>query len=166
LREDLLNELRGILHRTEIPAIYVTHDQEEAFMLADRLLILLDGAIIREGTPAEVWANPQTAFVAGFLALGNVIVGEAVARQKFRTGHGIFTVKCTHKHVRGEIVHLLARPQPAGKEPNIIRGVVNDVVFQQDRFKVTFDNGLYLYLTESPGLGRKIAVKIKVECLG
>ena len=64
LREDLLNELRSILHHTKIPAIYVTHDQEEAFTLADRVLILHDGAILRAGTPAEVWANPESAFVA------------------------------------------------------------------------------------------------------
>ena len=58
LREDLLNELRSILHHTNIPAIYVTHDQEEAFAIADRVLILHDGEIVREGTPAEVWADP------------------------------------------------------------------------------------------------------------
>src|SRR5512132_2642668 len=72
LRENLLNELRSILSQTEIPAIYVTHDQEEAFTIADRVLILHDGKIIREGTPAEVWANPESAFVARFLGLGNV----------------------------------------------------------------------------------------------
>ena len=77
MREDLLNELRSILHQTDIPAIYVTHDQEEAFTIADRVLILHDGEIIREGTPAEVWANPGSAFVAGFLGLGNVIEGNS-----------------------------------------------------------------------------------------
>src|SRR5512144_505172 len=66
LREDLLKELRTILRQTNIPAIYVTHDQEEAFALADRVLILHDGFILREGTPADVWANPETAFVAKF----------------------------------------------------------------------------------------------------
>ena len=65
LSEDLLNELRMILHQTKIPAIYVTHDQEEAFTIADRILILHDGEIIRDGTPEEVWTNPESAFVAG-----------------------------------------------------------------------------------------------------
>jgi ABC-type Fe3+/spermidine/putrescine transport system ATPase subunit len=76
LREDLLNELRSILHQTKIPAIYVTHDQEEAFTIADRVLILHGGAIVREGTPAEVWTNPESAFVARFLGLGNVFPGK------------------------------------------------------------------------------------------
>ena len=67
LKEDLLHELRAILHRTNIPAIYVTHDQEEAFAIADRILLLHEGVILREGTPVEVWNDPQSAWAARFL---------------------------------------------------------------------------------------------------
>jgi ABC-type Fe3+/spermidine/putrescine transport system ATPase subunit len=185
LREDLLNELRTILHRTNIPAIYVTHDQEEAFAIADRVLILHDGEIIREGTPADVWANPGSAFVAGFLGLGNVFIGQVrgkleVERWKVESEFGIFTVRCGHRHKQGETVHLLARPLSAEKarversgslmprsrnEANMIGGVVTDVLFQQDRFKVTLDNGLYVYLPRPPNVGEKIEVSVKVECV-
>lgn len=165
LREDLLNQLRMILHRTSIPAIYVTHDQEEAFTIADRVLILHDGKIVRDGTPADVWAKPESAFVAGFLGLGNLLNGEVVEQNKFQTEHGIFTVPCTHKHSKGDKVHLLARPLAAGGEANFISGLVVDVIFQQDRFKVTFDNGLYVYLDEAPKNGQKISAPVKVECL-
>jgi spermidine/putrescine transport system ATP-binding protein len=165
LREDLLNELRMILHRTNIPAIYVTHDQEEAFTIADRVLILHEGKIIRDGTPSEVWAKPESAFVAGFLGLGNLLNGEVVSQNKFQTEHGFFTVKCAHTHSRGDKVHLLARPLPARDEANFISGVVVDVIFQQDRFKVTLENGLYVYLPEAPKNGQKISAPVKVECL-
>ena len=165
LREDLLNELRSILHQTGIPAIYVTHDQEEAFTIADRVLILHDGQILREGTPDEVWANPQSAFVAEFLGLGNILDGEVVAKNKFQTKHGIFTVKCEHKHSKGDRVKLLARPLSVKGETNAISGVVTDVIFQHNRYKATFDNGLYVYLDESPTIGQKISVQVKVECL-
>ncbi len=165
LREDLLNQLRMILHRTSIPAIYVTHDQEEAFTIADRVLILHDGKIVRDGTPADVWAKPESAFVAGFLGLGNLLNGEVVEQNKFQTEHGIFTVPCTHKHSKGDKVHLLARPLAAEDEANFISGLVVDVIFQQDRFKVTFDNGLYVYLDEAPKNGQKISAPVKVECL-
>ena len=165
LREDLLNELRMILHRTNIPAIYVTHDQEEAFTIADRVLILHDGKIVRDGTPVDVWAKPESAFVAGFLGLGNLLNGEVVEQNKFQTEHGIFIVPCTHKHSKGDKVHLLARPLAAEDEANFISGLVVDVIFQQDRFKVTFDNGLYVYLDEAPKNGQKISVPVKVECL-
>ena len=167
LREDLLGELRKILRQTKIPAIYVTHDQEEAFTIADRVLILHEGKIIRDGTPAEVWANPESAFVAGFLGLGNLLNGEVIEQNKFKTEHGFFTVPCKHAHSKGDQVHLLARSLPANAdaEANILSGIVADVIFQQDRFKVAFDNGLYLYLDDAPKNGQKISVPVKVECL-
>jgi ABC-type Fe3+/spermidine/putrescine transport system ATPase subunit len=170
LREDLLGELRRILHRTEIPAIYVTHDQEEAFTLADKVLILHDGDIIREGTPADVWGNPGSAFVAKFLGLGNVFEGRNKGktkeeRWKVESGFGAFEVKCAHEHSAEEIVHLLARPLPAEAEPNVIQGIVSDIIFQQDRYKVTFENGLYVYLGQAPKVGETISVPVKVECL-
>jgi ABC-type Fe3+/spermidine/putrescine transport system ATPase subunit len=165
LGEDLLNELRTILSRTNIPAIYVTHDQEEAFAIADRVLILHSGKIVREGTPTDVWANPGSAFVAEFLGLGNVFEGTYVAKSKLETKYGMMTVRCVHKHSKGENIHLLVRPLSAGNEPNIIQGIVTDIIFQQDRFKVTLDNGLYVYLQEAPKLGERIKVRVKVECL-
>ena len=165
LREDLLNELRSILHQTKIPAIYVTHDQEEAFTIADRLLILHDGEIIRKGTPAEVWAHPESAFVAGFLGLGTMIEGSYIGNSQVETRFGKLTVHCEHKHTKGDHIYLLARPLSAESERNVIRGTVTDVIFQQERFKVTFDNGLYIYLPEAPRVEEKIDVGVKIECL-
>jgi spermidine/putrescine transport system ATP-binding protein len=173
LREDLSNELRVILHQTNIPSIYVTHDEEEAFAIADRILILHSGEIIREGTPADVWANPGSAFVAQFLGLGNVMEGTYVTKSKVETKFGILTIHCQHKHQKGDKVYLLARPLSAEKarvehsrnDANVIQGIVTDVIFQNDRFKVTLDNGLYVYLQKAPKVGEKIEVRVKVECL-
>ncbi len=170
LREDLLDELRSILHQTNIPAIYVTHDQEEAFAIADRVLILHGGEIVREGTPAEVWANPGSAFVAEFLGLGKVIMGEVRSEKidgkwKVESGFGVFIVHCEHEHKKGAKVHLLVRPLSVDEGLNIIRGIVTDAIFQQDRFKVTLDNGLYVYLPNAQKVGEKIEVRVRVECL-
>ena len=170
LREDLLSELRAILHQTDIPAVYVTHDQDEAFAIADRLLILHNGKIIREGAPADIWANPGSIFVAGFFGLGTIVEGviqrklEGV-RWEVENTLGIFSVGCPHEHQRGDRVHLLARPLPAAGEPNVMTGVVTDVFFQQDRFKVTLDNGVYVYMQEAPKVGERVNVRVKVECL-
>ncbi len=182
LREDLLNQLRTILHRTQIPAIYVTHDQEEAFTIADRVLILHDGQIVREGASADVWANPGSAYVAEFLGLGNIIDGEVVGKDKsgkwkVESSDGILVAGCGHKHSKGDKVKLLSRPYRAERRAsdlparrrnapvNEIYGIVTDVIFQQDRYKVTFDNGLFVHLDEPPTIGEKISVPIKVECL-
>ena len=184
LREDLLGELRRILHQTDVPAIYVTHDQEEAFTIADRVMILHDGEIIREGTPPDVWTDPRSAFVAGFLGLGNVIEGKIVDVEnndewKVESRFGVFTVHCGHEHQKGENVHLLVRPnrgdfraersEPDGERSrsvvNGISGIVSDVFFQHDRFKVTLENGLYIYLPTAPKAGERIEVRVRVECL-
>jgi ABC-type Fe3+/spermidine/putrescine transport system ATPase subunit len=165
LREDLLNELRAILHRTSVPAIYVTHDQEEAFALADRLLILHDGQIIRQGTPADVWDDPGSAFVAGFLGLGNIIEGIYIGSSKVETKMGQLLINCEHTHQIGEKVPLLARPLPVERDMNSIEGIVQDVIFQNDRFKVTLDNELYIYLQAPPKVGERLKVRLKVECL-
>ena len=165
LREDLLNELRTILHQTEVPAIYVTHDQEEAFAIADRILILHRGEIIREGTPTDVWTDPQSAYVAKLLGLGNMMEGIMISKNEVQTEYGNFRVTCSHTQSNGKKVKLLARPVRADGEANAIRGVVTDVIFQQDRFKVTFDNGMYVFLTEAPKVGSQLSVQVKIECL-
>jgi hypothetical protein len=59
----------------------------------------------------------------------------------------------------------LARPQVDGAQPNFIRGIAKDVVFRNDRYIVTFDNGLYVYLDKAPGIGDKVTAQVKVECL-
>ncbi len=170
LREDLLDQLRGILKRTEIPALYVTHDQEEAFTIADRVLMLEGGRIVREGTPSDVWARPGSAWAAEFLGLGNVIEGNCKSRVekskdwKVITAFGIVDVKCTHKHKAGDKIHLLVRPKQT-REGNIFRGCVADVVFQQDQFKVILDIGLYFYFQSAPKIGQMVAVKATVVCL-
>ncbi|NWG35399.1 MAG: ABC transporter ATP-binding protein [Chloroflexi bacterium] len=169
LKDGLLEELRTILHRTQIPAIYVTHDQEEAFAIADRILILHEGHILRKGTPAEVWANPQSVYAAEFLGVGKVFDGVVMDGQngnwKVSSEFGIFALDCGHEHSRGEKVHLLARPPKVQDEANVISSMVTDVIFQHDRYKVTFDNGLFVYLDEPPKIGEQFAARVRVECL-
>ncbi len=165
LRESLLAELRNILKRTDIPSIYVTHDQEEAFTIADRVLILHEGRIVRQGRPDEVWAEPRSAWVAEFLGLGNVIEGVVVdEKRSVETKLGKLSLRCNHKHRSGEHVPLLVRPFEAD-EGSPVSGRVADVLFQQERFRVQLDNGLFVYLHEAPKLGMKLAVKVRVECL-
>ena len=67
LREYLLVEIKEILDESGVPAIYVTHDHEEAFALADRILLLHEGLIVQQGTPDELFAHPASAWVKEFL---------------------------------------------------------------------------------------------------
>lgn len=167
LRAHLMEELRHLLHLTHVPAIYVTHDQEEAFTLADRVLLLHEGEIIRSGTPQEVWKNPGSAWAARFLDAGNVVGGmvkSIVGGMHVETPAGVFVLNCGHPHQVGEKVDILVRPQDLHRqEHGNLHGVVADVVFHQERFKVTMDDGLYFFLPEAPGIGEEINLAVSPE---
>ncbi|MEU7006766.1 ABC transporter ATP-binding protein [Streptomyces sp. NPDC046332] len=75
LRERLVVELRGLFGRLGTTVLAVTHDQGEAFALADRVVVMRDGRIAQTGTPLEVWQRPASAFVARFLGFDNVVAG-------------------------------------------------------------------------------------------
>jgi ABC-type Fe3+/spermidine/putrescine transport system ATPase subunit len=171
LKESLLHELRSILHETKIPAIYVTHDQDEAFTIADRILLLLEGEIVRAGTPAEVWSEPGSAWAARFLDAGNVLDGVVVTSGQVKTEYGVFTLDCNHKHLAGEKVSLLVKQFPSpnrrgvGGEVSVeIKLKVEDVLFKRDQFEVRGE-GLVFQLKEAPTVGQVIKVKVEVECL-
>jgi len=172
LREQLINELRRILHQSGIPAIYVTHDQEEAFTLADRVLLLHDGSIVRSGTPEQVWSDPRSVWAAHFLDAGNVVSGIVMSNTRpFRveTPAGMFELDCGDVHSAGEKVNILVSRRGVRQAADgIVSGIVVDVIFRQDSFKVTLENGLDFYLPVAPRMGEKIyltAPATGIKCL-
>jgi ABC-type Fe3+/spermidine/putrescine transport system ATPase subunit len=174
LRENLLEELRTILHQAGVPAIYVTHDQEEAFALADRVVLIHEGVIVQEGTPADVHAGPASAWVARFLGLGSLAAGRAARQTGFvETRWGLLRPMCNHQHAEGESVSLLVRPNAsltgAITAENAVGGTVVDVVFYRDAFRVTLEGELYFFLPFAPEIGKPIRVNLptgSVQCLG
>jgi ABC-type Fe3+/spermidine/putrescine transport system ATPase subunit len=166
LRDELLDELRAILGRAAIPSLYVTHDQEEAFKIADRVLLLHGGQIVREGHPAEIWRRPGSAWVAQFLGLGNVIPGTILdSKPRVETEYGVFLLGCKHKHRAGDAVHVLVRPNSAANGA-ALRGVVRDAIFQRDQYRVWLSNGLFFDMGHPPQIGARVVVKARLECLG
>ena len=73
LRENLLEELRSILKEMGVTALYVTHDQDEALALSDRIVIMQRGRIVQIGTPDEIYRQPASPFVARFLGFSNLL---------------------------------------------------------------------------------------------
>jgi ABC-type Fe3+/spermidine/putrescine transport system ATPase subunit len=71
----LVDELRAIIRRVGVTTIFVTHDQAEAFALADHVVVMRAGRIEQDGTPQEVYRQPDNAFVAGFLGFHNLLAG-------------------------------------------------------------------------------------------
>jgi spermidine/putrescine transport system ATP-binding protein len=88
LRKQMQLELKGIQHEVGITFIHVTHDQEEAMTMADRIAVMNGGRIEQLGTPTELYERPQTAFVAGFLGASNLIAGTVAGPDRVRLRGG------------------------------------------------------------------------------
>jgi len=115
LRERLMVELRQILKQTNQTAIYVTHDQEEAFAVADRVVVLNDGKVAQMGPPQEIYQQPKSVFIAQFLGLTNLFPGRAHPREMgshLETRLGNWHIPAKHA---GEVT-VLIRPEKVSLE--------------------------------------------------
>jgi ABC-type Fe3+/spermidine/putrescine transport system ATPase subunit len=81
IRQALRAEIRRIQQQVRIATIYVTHDQEEALALADRVVVMEAGSICEVGTPADIYHRPRSAFTAAFIGSNNILEGVVVSRQ-------------------------------------------------------------------------------------
>jgi spermidine/putrescine transport system ATP-binding protein len=88
LRKQMQLELKSIQHDVGITFIHVTHDQEEAMTMADRIAVMNKGRIEQLGTPTELYESPATAYVAGFLGVSNLISGTVSGTDTVRLRHG------------------------------------------------------------------------------
>ena len=145
LREQLLLDLRELLRQTDIPTIYVTHDQEEAFTIADRMILLNTGKVIQDGTPSQVYRYPANPWAARFLGMGNLLPGKITRQSPLvaTTVLGEFTASLARQetvHV-GQEVTLLLRPNQAQTETpgSQLRGRVVDSSFRGEVYRVELE---------------------------
>jgi putative spermidine/putrescine transport system ATP-binding protein len=141
LREEMQIELKSIQQQVGITFIYVTHDQEEALTMSDRLAVFNDGRIEQLGTPAEVYERPATRFVAGFVGTSNLLRGD-VARAVLGR-EGTFTI-------RPEKIHLAPPDATAGPDEHAAPGTIRAVTYlgPDTRYRVTLDAGAELVVTQ------------------
>jgi thiamine transport system ATP-binding protein len=132
LRERLVLDLRRILSITRQTAIYVTHDQDEAFTLADRIVVMNAGRVEQIGNPQDIYLQPATIFVARFLGLSNLMRGTIYrieGGQSVKTPVGVFPA---NTDLQGDVTVLL-RPdavQPGNADPCQVQGIVMETTFR------------------------------------
>ena len=120
LRQQMQIELKGIQERLRMTFIYVTHDQEEALTMSDRMAVMNQGRVEQVGSPAEVYEQPSTSFVAGFVGASNVLSGAAA---RSITGQDLaFTV-------RPEKIRLASIEERALPDECTATGRVREVVY-------------------------------------
>lgn len=122
VRVHLRNEIKSLQKRLGITTIMVTHDQEEALSIADRIVVMRNGVIEQIGTPLEIYRSPATPFVAGFVGKVNRLEAVSEGQHRFRCGN--LTVQCDTSSGAdfrpGRPVALYARPEDCTLEhPNV-----------------------------------------------
>jgi putative spermidine/putrescine transport system ATP-binding protein len=114
VRVQLREEVRRIQLELGITTLYVTHDQEEALSISDRVAVMSAGRVEQLGTPAQIYSGPRTAFVANFVGTMNKLEGVVVSGEDRVVRCGPVTVIVpdpTFKHAAGETVELFIRPE-------------------------------------------------------
>ena len=141
LREEMQLELNAIQQEVGITFIYVTHDQDEALAMSDRLAVFNRGRIEQVGSPAEVYERPATPFVAGFVGTSNLLSGSVAQEIVGRVG--TFTV-------RPEKIRLADRSDPVGDDETTATGTIRNVVYlgPDTRYIVALDAGTDLVVVQ------------------
>ena len=141
LREEMQIELKAIQQQVGITFIYVTHDQEEALTMSDRLAVFNAGRIEQLGSPAEVYERPATRFVAGFVGTSNLLTGDVAGTVLGRAGS--FTI-------RPEKIRLASIDGVPGPDESSAPGTIQSVVYlgPDTRYIVELEAGARLVVTE------------------
>ena len=141
LRQQMQVELKSIQQRVGITFIFVTHDQEEALTMSDRMAVFNEGRIVQVGSPAEVYERPASPFVAGFVGTSNLVSGEVARR---------ITGSDEMFSIRPEKIHLDGTNSEPGNDMLCIDGVIRDVVYLGlfTRYLVEIEGGSDLVVVE------------------
>jgi len=141
LREEMQIELKSIQRDVGITFIFVTHDQDEALTMSDRIAVFNQGRIEQLGSPAEVYEAPATEFIAGFVGTSNLLSGDLAKR--LTGSEETFTV-------RPEKINLAEEGDPVPDGSCAVSGTVRDVVYLgvTTRYIVTLDGGSELVVVQ------------------
>jgi iron(III) transport system ATP-binding protein len=151
LREQMRMELRQLQQRLGITSIYVTHDQEEAMVIADRIVLMEGGRIAQIGTPADIYTNPASVFVASFVGAANVLPGIVISgadsTARVSLGGGLELDSAQNGFGARNEVDVLCRPEqlllsqnkPDGA--NVFQALVEQSVFMGNSADVLLKHG-------------------------
>ena len=141
LRKEMQIELKRIQQALEITFIYVTHDQEEALTMSDRVVVMRDGNILQIGTPQDIYNEPCNAFVADFIGESNIIDG--IMHKDFLVEFANDYFDCVDKGFQSrERVQVVVRPEDFKIVPadqGKISGIVESVIFKGVHYEIMVD---------------------------
>ena len=167
MRQEMQLELKHMHDELGITFIYVTHDQEEALTMSDKIVVLSEGRIQQIGTPEDIYNEPQNAFVADFIGESNIFKGIMTGHMKVRFCGGEFIGM--DDVAEGTLVDVVVRPEDViitKPEDGIVEGEVVSVIFKGMHYEVTVESGKYemvIRTTKCYSVGERIGMKLEPD---
>ncbi len=167
MRQEMQIELKHMHDELGITFIYVTHDQEEALTMSDKIVVLSEGRIQQIGTPEDIYNEPQNAFVADFIGESNIFKGIMTGHMKVRFCGGEFIGM--DDVPEGTLVDVVVRPEDViitKPEDGIIEGEVVSVIFKGMHYEVTVESGKYemvIRTTKCYSVSERIGMKLEPD---
>ncbi len=167
MRQEMQIELKHMHDELGITFIYVTHDQEEALTMSDKIVVLSEGRIQQIGTPEDIYNEPQNAFVADFIGESNIFKGIMTGHMKVRFCGGEFIGM--DDVPEGTLVDVVVRPEDViitKPEDGIVEGEVVSVIFKGMHYEVTVESGKYemvIRTTKCYSVGERIGMKLEPD---
>ncbi|WP_284139036.1 MULTISPECIES: ABC transporter ATP-binding protein [unclassified Virgibacillus] len=148
LRHTMRNTIRKIQQDLKITTIFVTHDQEEAMSMADRVAVMKDGEILQIGTPTDLYSNPKTPFIADFVGTSNIMPGTVLNRE-----NGMTTIQIGNQQIKSTLATELQEVQVVIRPENI------NVL---DEKEADYDNAFEGIIQVATYLGSTVRYDVKV----
>ena len=170
LRKDMQTELKKIQQQLGITFIFVTHDQEEALSMSDRVVVMDNGKIQQVGTPQDIYNEPKNAFVADFIGESNILDGVMIKDFVAEFSGKIF--ECLDKgFAEGEKVDVVVRPEDVDivpPEKGMLEGVVTSITFLGVHYEIIVDIGGFKWMiqtTDGVNVGDKVGLYIEPDAI-
>jgi spermidine/putrescine transport system ATP-binding protein len=164
MRKEMQIELKSMHEKLGITFIYVTHDQEEALTMSDKIVVMSDGIVQQIGTPEEIYNEPQNAFVADFIGESNIFNGKVTGKNKVQFCNTIFD--CVDELPVGTRVDVVVRPEDVvmcPKNTGMINVIVDSVVFKGIHYEITVlsgDTEIVIQSVKNANVGEEIGINI------
>ncbi|NLL31083.1 MAG: ABC transporter ATP-binding protein [Clostridiales bacterium] len=143
LRKEMQLELKKIQKRLGITFIFVTHDQEEALTMSDKIVVMNKGKIQQMGSPEDIYNEPANAFVAGFIGESNILDGIMLEDYKVKFSNKIF--ECVDKgFCSNENIDIVIRPEDikiVSADKGMLKGTVKSVIFKGVHYEIEVEEG-------------------------
>lgn len=167
MRKEMQLELKAMHRELGITFIYVTHDQEEALTMSDKIVVMSEGKMQQIGTPEDIYNEPINAFVADFIGESNIFNGIMTGKLRARFCGGEFV--CVDDVEEGTHITAVVRPEDviltAPGQGNI-RGIVTSVIFKGMHYEITVESGKNEIVAQSVNSavpGERVGVKVEPD---